>query len=74
MRVLAEKTQRDTEILAMLALLRPTTSQRAEQDRSYDHKWISGPISTVIAPCMVVMSAAWDVSCGAINRNDCPLF
>ena len=30
-RVLAEKKQHDTKILAMLALPRPTTSQRAEQ-------------------------------------------
>lgn len=73
-RVLAEKTQRETKTLAMLALPRPTTSQHAEQDRSYDHKWISGPTTTIIAPCMVVLSEAWGVSCGAIDHNDCPLF
>ncbi len=27
-----------------------------------------------IAPCFVVMSAAWRASCGAIDLNDCPLF
>jgi len=73
-RVMAEKTQRDSKTLAKQALPRPTPSQRAEQDRGYDHKWISGPTTTVIAPCMVVMSAAWGVSCGVIDHNDCLLF
>ena len=27
-----------------------------------------------IAPCLVVMSAVWRVSCWAIDHNDCPLF
>jgi hypothetical protein len=58
----------------MLALPGPITSQAPRAERNYDYKWISGPITTDIAPCMVVMSAAWGVSCGAIDHNDCPLF
>ena len=46
-RVLAEKTQRDTKTLAMLALPGPTTSQARRADRIDDYKWISGPITTV---------------------------
>ena len=47
MRVLVEKTQRDTKTLAMLALPGPTTSQARRADRIDDYKWISGPITTV---------------------------
>ena len=47
MRVLAEKTQRDTKTLAMLALPGPTTSQARRADRIDDYKWISSPITTV---------------------------
>ena len=47
MRVLAEKTQRDTKTLAMLALPGPITSQARRADRGYDYKWISVPITTV---------------------------
>ena len=47
MRVLAEKTQRDTKTLAMLALPGPTTSQARRADRIDDYKWISGPMTTV---------------------------
>ena len=47
MRVLVEKTQRDTKTLAMLALPEPTTSQARRADRIDDYKWISGPITTV---------------------------
>jgi hypothetical protein len=44
-RVLAEKTQRDTKTLAMLALPGPITSQARRADRGYDYKWISGPLA-----------------------------
>ena len=46
-RVLAEKTQRDTKTLAMLALPGSTTSEARRADRIDDYKWISGPITTV---------------------------
>ena len=58
MRVLAEKTQRDTKALAMLALPGPTTSQARRADRSYDYKWISGPITTVHSGHIVPIGTA----------------
>ena len=39
-RVLAEKTQRETKNLAILALPGQTTSQAPRAERSYDYKWI----------------------------------